>query len=95
MEVGSYSKTPSKTIVNCVAYSHGRRKADVDWRCIGAVVCWREQRYVWSGDDEGLSDIRRRGIVGVAGLRCLDGARPHREQGDHIAADGANGRRLR
>src|SRR6476620_12309948 len=29
MEVSSYSKTPSKTIVNCVAYSHGRRKADV------------------------------------------------------------------
>jgi magnesium transporter len=29
MEISSYSKTSTKTIVNCVAYSHGRRKADV------------------------------------------------------------------
>jgi hypothetical protein len=29
MEVSSYNKTPSKTIVNCVAYLNGRRKADV------------------------------------------------------------------
>src|SRR5678815_1181967 len=29
MEISSYSETSIKTIVNCVAYSHGRRKADV------------------------------------------------------------------
>ena len=56
MEVGSYSKTPSKTIVNCVAYSGGRRKADVDLSHVHEVLKEFNQ-FVWIGLHEPSEEV--------------------------------------
>jgi magnesium transporter len=56
MEVSSQSKTPSKTIVNCVAYSHGRRKADVE---LGKVheLLREDNQFVWIGLHEPSEEV--------------------------------------
>ena len=48
MEVSSYSKTPSKTIVNCAAYSHGRRKGDIALSQVHEVLK-EDNQFVWIG----------------------------------------------
>jgi magnesium transporter len=56
MEVSSYSKTPSKTIVNCVAYSNGRRKTDVELSHVHEIL--REfNQFVWIGLHEPSEDV--------------------------------------
>lgn len=56
MEVASYSKAPSKTIVNCVAYSDGRRKTDVELSHVHEVL--REfNQFVWIGLHEPSEEI--------------------------------------
>jgi magnesium transporter len=56
MEVSSYSKTPSKTIVNCVAYSHGRRKADVALSQVHELLKENNQ-FVWIGLHEPSEEV--------------------------------------
>jgi magnesium transporter len=62
MEVSSYSKTPSKTIVNCVAYSHGRRKADVELTQVHELLK-EDNQFVWIGlhepSEEVLEQVQR------------------------------------
>jgi magnesium transporter len=62
MEVSSYNKTPSKTIVNCVAYSHGRRKADVPLSQVHELLRENNQ-FVWIGlhepSEEVLEQVQR------------------------------------
>ena len=62
MEVSSYSKTPSKTIVNCVAYSHGRRKADVALSQVHELLN-EDNQFVWIGlhepSEEVLEQVQR------------------------------------
>ena len=56
MEVASYNKAPSKTIVNCVAYSDGRRKTDVELSHVHEVL--REfNQFVWIGLHEPSEEI--------------------------------------
>jgi len=56
MEVSSYSKTPPKTIINCVAYSDGRRKADVELSHVHEIL--REfNQFVWIGLHEPSEDV--------------------------------------
>jgi magnesium transporter len=56
MEVSSYSKTPSKTIVNCVAYSHGRRKAEVALSQVHELLKENNQ-FVWIGLHEPSEEV--------------------------------------
>ena len=56
MEVGSYSKTPPKTIVNCVAYSDGRRKTDVELSHVHEFLKEFNQ-FVWIGLHEPSEDV--------------------------------------
>ena len=62
MEVSSYSKTPSKTIVNCAAYSHGRRKADIVLSQVHELLKENNQ-FVWIGlhepSEEVLEQVQR------------------------------------
>src|SRR6478736_39865 len=62
MEVSSYRETPSKTIVNCVAYSHGRRKADVALSHVHELLKENNQ-FVWIGlhepSEEVLEQVQR------------------------------------
>jgi magnesium transporter len=62
MEVSSYSKTPSKTIVNCVAYLNGRRKADVPLSQVHELLKENNQ-FVWIGlhepSEEVLEQVQR------------------------------------
>jgi magnesium transporter len=56
MEVSAYSKTPSKTIVNCVAYSHGRRKADVELSQVHELLK-EDNQFVWIGLHEPSEEV--------------------------------------
>jgi len=60
MEISS--KTPSKTIVNCVAYSDGRRKADVELSHVHEILKEFNQ-FVWIGlhepSEEVLEQVQR------------------------------------
>ena len=62
MEVSSYSKTQSRTIVNCVAYSNGRRKADVELTHVHEILKEFNQ-FVWIGlhepSEEMLEQVQR------------------------------------
>src|SRR5215813_13156838 len=59
MEVSAYSKTPSKTIVNCVAYSQGRRKADVELRNVHELLK-EDNQFVWIGLHEPSEEVLER-----------------------------------
>ena len=56
MEISSYSKTSTRTIVNCVAYSHGRRKADV---ALGQVHEFLKEsnQFLWIGLHEPSEEV--------------------------------------
>lgn len=48
MEISAHHKTPSKTIVNCVAYCQGRRKADVELSLVHEMLK-EDDQFVWIG----------------------------------------------
>ncbi len=78
MEVSSQSKTPSKTIVNCVAYSQGRRKADVPLSQVHELLKENNQ-FVWIGlhepTEEVLEQVQRE--FGLHDLAVEDAHKAH------------------
>jgi magnesium transporter len=56
MEIGSYAKNSSKTIVNCVAYSDGRRKSEVELSRVHEILKEVNQ-FVWIGLHEPSEEV--------------------------------------